>query len=51
MLKKPTAPILDEHPNSIDDDTFAEMAVDEERLNAALVNPQAIRTGEANQHR
>ena len=47
MPKKPTAPVLDEQPDAIDDDTFAEWAVDEERLNAALENPQTIRTGEA----
>ena len=47
MPKKPTAPVLDEHPDVIDDDTFAELAVDEERLIAALKNPQSIRTGDA----
>ena len=47
MPKNPTALVLDEQPDAIDDDTFAELAVDEERLNAALGNPQTIRTGEA----
>ena len=47
MPKKTTAPVLDEHPDGIDDDTFAELAVDEERLNSALENQQTVRTGEA----
>jgi len=37
----PTATI----PDAIDDDTFDELAAEEERLNAALENPQTIRTG------
>ena len=32
MPKKPTAPIVEEDPDAIDDETFAELAADEERL-------------------
>ena len=38
MLMKPTAPVLDEQLDAIDDDTCTELAVDEKRLNAALEN-------------
>jgi len=41
LSKKPIALVLDEQLDTIDDDTFPELAVDKERLNAA------IRTGEA----
>ena len=47
MPKNPTPTIPDDHPCAIDDDTFDELAADEERLNASLENPQTIRTGEA----
>jgi len=47
MPKKPTAPIIEEDPDAIDDETFAELAADEERLHAALQDPQSIRTGQA----
>jgi len=36
MPKKPTAPVHDDQPDTIDDDTFIEWSEDEERLNAAL---------------
>ena len=47
MPKKPTAPTIEEDPDAIDDETFAEYAADEERLHAALQDPQSIRTGQA----
>ena len=47
MPKKPTAPVLDDDQDVIDDETFAEFAAEEERLHAALENPQSIRTGQA----
>jgi len=47
MPKKPTAPIVEEDPDALDDETFAELAADEERLHAALQDPQSIRTGQA----
>ena len=47
MPKKPTAPTIEEDPDAIDDETFAELAADEERLHAALQDPQSIRTGQA----
>ena len=43
MQTKRTAPVLDEDQDSIDDETLAELAVDEERLHASLHNPQSIR--------
>jgi len=47
MPKKPTLTIPGDHTDAIDDDTFNELTVDEERLNEALENPQTIRTGTA----
>jgi len=47
MPKKPIASVLDDQPDAIDDDTFAELDVDEERLHASLKNLQSIHTGEA----
>ena len=45
MPKKPTAPIVKEDQDVLDDETFAELAADEERLHSALQNPQSIRSG------
>jgi hypothetical protein len=47
MPKKPTAPVFEEDQDALDDETFAELAVDEERPHAALQNPQSIRSGQA----
>ena len=47
MSKKPTAPVLDEDQDAIDDETFAELVADEECLHADLQNPQSIRSGQA----
>ena len=47
MPKRPTAPVIEEKQDVLDDETFAELAADEERLHAALQNPQSIRSGQA----
>jgi len=47
MPKKPTAQVLDDQLDAMDDDTFAIVAADEKQLNVALQNPQTRRTGEA----
>ena len=47
MPKKPAAPVLDEDQDALDDETFAELAEDEERLHATIQNPQSIRSGQA----
>ena len=36
MPKKPTAPVIEEDEDALNDETFAELAADEERLHAAL---------------
>ena len=47
MSKKPITPVIEEDQNALDDETFEELAADEEGLHAALQNPQSIRSGQA----
>ena len=47
MPKKPITPVIEEDQDALDDETCAELAVDEERLHAALQNPQSIRSSQA----
>ena len=46
MPKEPTAPVIEEDQDAIDDETFAELAADEECLHATLQNPLSIRSGQ-----
>ena len=39
MPKKPITPVIEEDEDVLDDETFAELAADEERLHASLQNP------------
>jgi len=47
MPKKPITPVIEENQDALDDETFVELAADEERLHAVLQNPQPIRSGHA----
>lgn len=46
MPKKLTAPVLDDQPDDIDDETFSELVVNKKRLNAVLQRRQSTRTAE-----